>query len=764
MRLARQAAALWLVLCAPNCVCLAASTPLAIDDVLTETSVNHERAVLGVSRDGQLFAYTQTRAAGISELWTVNLQTHTRRSVSQGLHSASSAIWSPDGKFLAFFVSDSDKPGVEHHYSIWLWERAIDASRQLTEPIADPQFPNHLIWTADSHYLITDIASNQAPASTSEGAKAPMTSSTAVTVHTDWVNLPHELLPADNAVRPEHQPNALLVDIGRIDVHTGAVERLATDVSPLTYAVGPDESIAVLSRDVTAGDQLDLWVTDNNSGRLRKLVSRIAVGRTAMSWSPDGKLLAIHSTNQPFGGEPEAGSGMCILVETASGKKTSFPADARSVDNLNVPLWTDRSDSVVLVERGRLVLHPISTPQESDSIAIPGGGAIESLLRDQLSSRLSDAMVQGRLVGIATEANGISMRVVTIDLSRKTTNVIADEFTYFAADAAAVVHNGTGVVLGVEGPAKPFDFFLVHLDSGKRERLTILNPQYDGYTFGAPRVIDYRNTTGDPRTGLLLLPSDYRPGTKYPTIVFERDRSNAWFARHFGFWGGPYNMELYATRGYAVLYPDIVLTRTPRERVTSDVIPGVGAAVATGIVDANRLALYGHSLGAYHAMMLLVQTHQFKAAIVSQGYYNLFTHYAENPGYTEGFVTGTFGPPWERPESYVANSPYFFLGQLTTPILLVGSSRDAYFEQGDALFAALQRANKPTEYIRYEDEAHNAASWSLGNRRDYVEHSLAWFNFWLLGKEDTELAKGEQYTRWRELWKLQEANRNRQIP
>jgi len=249
LSLARQAAALWLVLCAPNFVCLAVSTPLAINDVLTETSVNHERAVLGVSHDGQLFAYTQTRSVGISELWTVNLQNHTRRNISQGLHSASSPIWSPDGRFLAFFVSDSDKLGVEHHYSVWLWERAIDAFRQLTGPIADPQFPNHLIWTADSRYLITDIASNQAPASTSEGAKPPLTSSTAVTVHTDWVNLPQELLPADNAIHPEHQPEASVTDIGRIDVQTGAVERLATGISPLTYAVGPDESIAVLTRD-----------------------------------------------------------------------------------------------------------------------------------------------------------------------------------------------------------------------------------------------------------------------------------------------------------------------------------------------------------------------------------------------------------------------------------------------------------------------------------------------------------------------------------
>jgi len=195
-------------------------------------------------------------------------------------------------------------------------------------------------------------------------------------------------------------------------------------------------------------------------------------------------------------------------------------------------------------------------------------------------------------------------------------------------------------------------------------------------------------------------------------------------------------MHIYATRGYAILYPDIEISRAPHERVTSDVLPAVDAAIQTGIVDGDRLALYGHSLGGYHAMMLLVQTTRFKAAIVSEGYYNLFTLFAEArspagvPTYAESFFTGTLGPPWQYPDRYIDNSPYMSLNKLTTPILLIRGSH-GFTNQGDQLFAALQRAGKTTEYLSYEGEAHNADAWSLGNRRDYVTRTIAWLDFWL---------------------------------
>jgi len=47
------------------------------------------------------------------------------------------------------------------------------------------------------------------------------------------------------------------------------------------------------------------------------------------------------------------------------------------------------------------------------------------------------------------------------------------------------------------------------------------------------------------------------------------------------------------------------------------------------------------------------------------------------------------------------------------------------------------------------------------NRFNSMTHHYDWFNFWLLGEEDPDLSKGEQYTRWREMReKLKEGGRS----
>jgi dipeptidyl aminopeptidase/acylaminoacyl peptidase len=704
-----------------------------IDDVLTEVSVEREAMPLGVSPDGQLLAYVLTSSLSNSTVLRVlNLKTRAQTNISEGLRSASFPIWSPDGRFLAFLITDTEQAGVLHHKEIWIWDRSHAARRRLTDAVATP-FPGHLIWTADSRFLISDaitVPSHSTVKTAVDLTEPKARESDGVTVRRQWVNLPSALT---DKTEEATSPITWRSDVFRVDVNSGRLQQIAEGVRPRAYAAAPSGSaIAMLTQDLeTSAD--DLWMTDPVSGRLQVWMSRIATGEAALSWSPSGKMLALHSTNQPWGEEPRGDAGVCDLIELSTRTETKFAVDAIALSHraiMNVPLWTDQSDAVGLLEAGKFVIHPVASPGAVTTLAVPGGGTVESLVRGQQSRRLSEVTSGGRLVAIVNDLNGVSMHVATIDLATKAVALWGGDGLFYSADGAAIVGDGAAVVLGVESPSRPFDLFSLNVNTGHQEQLTHLNPQYDRYAFGDARFIAYRNATGDPRTAILLLPARYHAGMRYPTIVFERDTTKGDIARHFGLWGGPYNLQLYATRGYAVLYPDIVVTRTPRERVTSDVLPAIDAAVRSGIVDPERLALYGHSLGAYHAMMLLVQTNRFKTAIVSQGYYNLFTFYAEE-GYSEGYVTATPGPPWQYPDRYAANSPYLFIDKLSTPILLVGSSRDAYPAQGNDLFAALRQANRPVEYIYYDGEAHYAGSWSLDNRRDYVVRTIEWLEYWL---------------------------------
>ena len=131
-------------------------------------------------------------------------------------------------------------------------------------------------------------------------------------------------------------------------------------------------------------------------------------------------------------------------------------------------------------------------------------------------------------------------------------------------------------------------------------RLTHLNQQFDKYKMGSARLLDWLSDDGDRLQGVLLLPSNYEAGVRYPLIVWVYGgRSMSDQLDHFGLVSsGLFNMQLFATRGYAVLLPDAPLhLGTPMFDLAKTVLPGVDKAIELGIADPNRLGVMGHSFG-----------------------------------------------------------------------------------------------------------------------------------------------------------------------
>jgi len=76
---------------------------------------------------------------------------------------------------------------------------------------------------------------------------------------------------------------------------------------------------------------------------------------------------------------------------------------------------------------------------------------------------------------------------------------------------------------------------------------------------------------------------------------------------------GVENLQVLATRGYAVLLPDAPMRGM--KGIAETVLPGVARTVELGIADPDRLGVMGHSNGGYGTLALIVQTKRFKAAI-----------------------------------------------------------------------------------------------------------------------------------------------------
>src|SRR5207302_7403025 len=111
----------------------------------------------------------------------------------------------------------------------------------------------------------------------------------------------------------------------------------------------------------------------------------------------------------------------------------------------------------------------------------------------------------------------------------------------------------------------------------------------------------------------------------------------------FGFaFGAPFDMQLFATRGYAVLLPDAPFHhQTPMLDLVKTVLPGISKLVEMGIADPDRIGVMGHSNGAYSSLALITQTSRFKAAIAIDGTGDLVGLYGEmdQSGATFGMST-----------------------------------------------------------------------------------------------------------------------------
>jgi dipeptidyl aminopeptidase/acylaminoacyl peptidase len=251
------------------------------------------------------------------------------------------------------------------------------------------------------------------------------------------------------------------------------------------------------------------------------------------------------------------------------------------------------------------------------------------------------------------------------------------------------------------------------------------------------------------------LPSDYQPGKRYPMIVWVYGglplSTNL---NRFGLaYLSPFNMQLFATRGYAVLLPDAPQhLGTPMLDLAKAVLPGINKAIDLGIADPNRVGVMGHSYGGYSTLSLIVQTARFKAAIAIDGWGDLWSAYGEMGKDGTAYATGMEessdglglmgGTPWQVRTRYIENSPVFYFDRVETPLLVVHGTEDTALDPflGDEVFVALRRLGKKVEYAKYAGEGHDPSEWNRANQVDLSNRMIEWFDGYLKGKPDASPA------------------------
>lgn len=317
-----------------------------------------------------------------------------------------------------------------------------------------------------------------------------------------------------------------------------------------------------------------------------------------------------------------------------------------------------------------------------------------------------------------------------------------------------------------ENATTPRHIVLIDRLTGRSISVFDPNPGFASITLGSVRRLRATSNLGLPSWADLVLPPNYRPGTKLPLVVVQYKSQG--FLR--GGTGDEYPIYLLAQHDFAVLsverpgFPSEAMANAKsivesdaanfkqwadRRNVLSALLAEIDLAIATGAVDERRIGITGVSDGSMTARFAMLNSHRFAAAVVSSCCYDPVSVMSVNGPAFADFMQSIGFPPATRPNvDFWKDFSFAVSGaRADTPLLMLLSDHEASsaFES----IEALREYGKPVEAYIYPDESH-IKSEPL-HKLSVGERSIDWFAFWLQGKEDPDPAKVAQYTRWRSM-------------
>ncbi len=268
------------------------------------------------------------------------------------------------------------------------------------------------------------------------------------------------------------------------------------------------------------------------------------------------------------------------------------------------------------------------------------------------------------------------------------------------------------------------------------------NPQQKGYKWGSIELVEWTSFDGEPLQGLLVKPEDFDPNKKYPMIVNFYERSSDGLHRHRPPAAGRSTItySFYASNDYLIFNPDVwYKVGYPGQSAYDAVVSGTEAMIKRGFVDAERVALQGHSWGGYQIAHIVTKTDLFRCAESGAPVVNMISAYGGirwgsglsrmfQYEHTQSRIGATL---WERPDLYIENSPIFNVDRINTPLLILHNDKDTAvpWYQGIEFFVALRRLGKPAWMLNYNGETHWPLKWQ--NRLDFNRRLFQFFNHYL---------------------------------
>jgi dipeptidyl aminopeptidase/acylaminoacyl peptidase len=618
---------------------------------------------------------------------------------------------SPDGRYLAYVLRETDMEANAGRTDIWLLDlsRKDAAPRRLTTHPANDSSPR---WAPDSrtlYFLSSRNGSSQVWRLTLEGGEA---------------------------VRVTDYP----LDIGALKVApNGNYLAFSMRVFPeCTDLRCTQEQLSARGKSKATGKlygQLFIrhWDTWADGTRSHLFAARINADGHADAPLDLSRSLDADVPSMPFGGDEDFAfspdSARLVFAARIAGRtepwSTNFdlyevPVD-RAAAPKNLTAANKASDTrPVFLRNGDLAYLAMERPGfEADRYHIvihaAGTGADRPLTQkwDRSISHLGTSF-DGRGLLVTVEDVGQTALYAVDPASGATRRIVG------SGDVQDVAATRSGAVIAWSNLAAPADLFAVgSATNSTPQRLTHVNEEL----LGRRRLSDFeqfsfKGANDDTVYGFVMKPYGFEPGRHYPLAFLVHGGPQGSFSN---LWHYRWNAQAFAGAGYGVVMIDFHGSTGYGQAFTDsiskdwggkplvDLQKGLAAAISRyDWLDGQRACALGGSYGGF--MMNWIEGHWpdgFRCIVNHDGVFDArMMYYTTEELWFEEWEHG--GPQYENPESYERFNPVNSVAQWHTPMLIVHGEQDFRipYTQGIGAFTALQRRGIESRLLLFPDENH----------------------------------------------------------
>ena len=289
------------------------------------------------------------------------------------------------------------------------------------------------------------------------------------------------------------------------------------------------------------------------------------------------------------------------------------------------------------------------------------------------------------------------------------------------------------------------------------------NPQLKDFKFGKVTVFQWQDKSGRNWKGGLYKPVPYELGHRYPLVIQTHGFSEKDF-RPSGIFPTATAARALAAAGMMVLQvDDCPISETPEEGPCN--VDGYESAVSQlvkeDLVDPQRIGIIGFSRTCFYVMeALTTSTLHITAASITAGIMEDYFQYLlqgdanNNIIANEADVMIGSRPFGAGLQQWLRRSPLFNIDKVSAALQVVAQGRSDLPDMWGP-YAAMRYLHKPVDLILLNNAEHMLSNPAA--RMASQGGSVDWFRFWLQDYEDPSSAKTDEYKRWHELRRLQQA-------